>query len=108
MEISAVNGASLPQWQHQEATNRFSAVVKAAASGAAQMVTVQGVPAAVVLSPQAYERLLAKGQHEILPQTPGMPVQSLSQALCCLELDDAESVLFSRNRVANSSRGLDL
>jgi hypothetical protein len=29
MQISALNSSSLPQWQLQEAKNRFSAVVKA-------------------------------------------------------------------------------
>lgn len=98
MRISAINNSGLPQWQHQAAENRFTAVVKAAASGSAQIVTVNGVPAAVVLSPQAYERLVAVS----------IQGQSLSQALCCPELDDAESMLFSRNRLANPARELDL
>lgn len=91
-------GSGLPQWQLQEAKNRFSAVVKAAASGSAQIVTVHGVPAAVVLSPQAYERLVAVAA----------PDQSLSQALCCPELDDADEALFARNRTANPARELGL
>lgn len=99
MQISsALNSASLPQWQLQEAKNRFSAVVKAAASGSAQVVTVHGVPAAIVLSPQAYERLMAV-------EPPG---QSLSQALCLPELDEAETALFSRNRTASAVRELTL
>ena len=96
--ITSTQGPKLPQWQLQEAKNRFSAVVKAAAGGAAQVVTVHGVPAAVVLSPQAYERLVAAVA----------PEQSLSQAFCCPELDDAEEVLFARNRVANPARELGL
>ena len=91
-------GPDLPQWQLQEAKNRFSAVVKAAASGLAQVVTVHGVPAAVVLSPQAYERLVA-----VAP-----PSQSLSQALCCPELDDTDAALFARDRTANPARELGL
>lgn len=98
MQISAINSSRLPQWQLQEAKNRFSAVVKAAASGSAQVVTVHGVPAAIVLSPQAYERLMA-----VAP-----PSQSLSQALCLPELDDAETALFSRNRTASAARELNL
>lgn len=110
MPISAPNSSSLPHWQHQAVENRFSAVVKAAASGAAQVVTVQGVPAAVVLSPQAYERLLALGGPEkvLAPQARGESVKSLSQALCCPELGDAETLLFSRNRLASPARELSL
>ena len=95
---SNTQGSGLPQWQLQEAKNRFSAMVKAAAGGSAQVVTVHGVPAAVVLSPQAYERLV----------TVATPGQSLSQALCCPELDDADEALFARNRVANPARELGL
>jgi prevent-host-death family protein len=91
-------GPALPQWQLQEAKNRFSAVVKAASSGSAQVVTVHGVPAAVVLSPEAYERLVAVAA----------PEQSLSEALCCPELDDADEALFTRNRAANPARELAL
>jgi len=95
---SNTQGSGLPQWQLQEAKNRFSAVVKAAAGGSAQVVTVHGVPAAVVLSPQAYERLVAVAA----------PDQSLSQALCCPELDDADEALFARNRAVNPARELGL
>ncbi|MDW5444406.1 type II toxin-antitoxin system Phd/YefM family antitoxin [Polaromonas sp. SM01] len=95
---STHQGTGLPQWQLQEAKNRFSAVVKAAASGSAQVVTVHGVPAAVVLSPQAYERLVAVAA----------PGQSLSQALSCPELDAADETLFVRNRTANPAREIGL
>ena len=98
MQTSAINSSRLPQWQLQEAKNRFSAVVKAAATGSAQVVTVHGVPAAVVLSPQAYEQLLAI-------EVPG---QSLSQALCLPELDEVESRVFGRDRAINPARELDL
>ena len=91
-----IQDTQLPQWQLQEAKNRFSAVVKAAASGPAQVVTVHGVPAAVVMSPEAYERLVAVAA----------PAQSLSQALRCPELDDGDEALFERNRAANSAREL--
>lgn len=93
-----VQNAHLPQWQLQEAKNRFSAVVRAAASGPAQVVTVHGVPAAVVMSPEAYERLVAVAA----------PVQSLSEALRCPELDAADEALFERNRAANPARELNL
>ena len=93
-----ITDKQLPQWQLQEAKNRFSAVVKAAASGPAQVVTVHGVPAAVVMSPEAYERLVAVAA----------PAQSLSQALRCPELDAADDALFERNRAANPARELNL
>lgn len=93
-----ITETQLPQWQLQEAKNRFSAVVKAAASGPAQVVTVHGVPAAVVLSPEAYERLVAVSE----------PLQSLSQALRCPELDAAEEALFERKRASNPARELSL
>lgn len=93
-----ITNTQLPQWQLQEAKNRFSAVVKAAATGPAQVVTVHGVPAAVVMSPEAYERLVAVAA----------PAQSLSQALCCPELDASDDALFERNRVPNPARELSL
>ena len=94
---SAKGSTSLPQWQLQEAKNRFSAMVKAAAIGSAQVVTVHGVPAAVVMSPEAYERLV----------TVKAPAQTLSQALCCPELDEDEA-LFARNHSVNPARELRL
>lgn len=86
--------SALPRWQLQEAKNRFSAVVKAAAGGTAQVVTVHGEPAAVVLSAQAYERLLAAATASAVQK------QSLSQALSCPELELADEALFDRNRTA--------
>ena len=48
---------SVPAWQLQEAKNNFSRLIKLAASGAAQMVTVHGKPAAVLVSAAEYEKL---------------------------------------------------
>ena len=96
--LNAKGSTSLPQWQLQEAKNRFSAVVKAAANGSAQVVTVHGVPAAVVMSPEAYERLM----------TVKAPAQTLSQALCCPELEEDDEALFARNRSVNPARELTL
>ncbi|MEM6740650.1 MAG: type II toxin-antitoxin system Phd/YefM family antitoxin [Pseudomonadota bacterium] len=50
----------------QDAKNRFSAVVEAALSGQPQEVSRRGKPAVVVLSVEAYHRLLseARGQRE--------------------------------------------
>jgi antitoxin Phd len=84
--------SALPRWQLQDAKNRFSALVKAAAGGTAQVVTVHGQPAAVVLSAQAYERLLAAATASSVQK------QSLSQALSCPELDLADEALFARNQ----------
>lgn len=90
---------NLPQWQLQEAKNRFSAVVKAAASSA-QLVTVHGQAAAVVLSPQDYERLIQCQAH----------AQPLSERLACPVLDDDEQVLalFRRDHSHNPARDLPL
>lgn len=85
----------LPQWQLQEAKNRFSAVVKAA-QDQAQIVTVHGQAAAVVISPQRYAALM-QGQ---------APHESLSRALACALLDDEEAEVFARDTSANPAREL--
>ena len=46
-------------WTLQDAKNRFSAVVEAALAGRPQEVTRRGRPAVVVLSAEAYHRLVA-------------------------------------------------
>jgi antitoxin Phd len=45
------------EWQLQEAKGNFSQLVKRAAGGDAQVVTVHGRPTAVVISAEAYARL---------------------------------------------------
>ncbi|TCS71777.1 prevent-host-death family protein [Sulfuritortus calidifontis] len=45
------------EWQLQEAKSNFSQLVKRAAGGDAQVVTVHGKPTAVVVSAEAYARL---------------------------------------------------
>jgi prevent-host-death family protein len=45
------------EWQLQEAKNNLSQLIKQAATGDAQMVTVHGKPTAVVLSADEYARL---------------------------------------------------
>lgn len=45
------------EWQLQEAKNNLSQLIKEAASGDAQVVTVHGKPTAVVVSAEAYARL---------------------------------------------------
>lgn len=46
-------------WTLQDAKNRFSAVVEAAMAGTPQEVSRRGKPAVVVLSAEAYRRMLA-------------------------------------------------
>lgn len=46
-----------PIWQVQEAKARFSALVRKAATQGPQTITVHGRRAAVVLSPEDYDRL---------------------------------------------------
>ena len=45
------------EWQLQEAKGNFSQLIKRAASGDAQTVTVHGKPTAVVVSAEEYARL---------------------------------------------------
>jgi len=45
------------EWQLQEAKGNFSQLIKRAASGDAQIVTVHGKPTAVVVSVKDYARL---------------------------------------------------
>ena len=44
------------QWSLQDAKNKFSAVVDAAKQGKAQVITRRGVPSAVVLSMEEFEK----------------------------------------------------
>ena len=45
------------EWQLQEAKGNFSQLIKRAAGGYAQTVTVQGKPTAVIVSVEEYARL---------------------------------------------------
>jgi prevent-host-death family protein len=47
-------------WQLQDAKNRFSALVKAAEKEGVQVITVHGQEKAVLLSVEAYQRLLQR------------------------------------------------
>jgi antitoxin Phd len=44
------------QWSLQDAKNKFSAVIDAAQKGKAQVVTRRGIPTAVVLSIEEFEK----------------------------------------------------
>jgi prevent-host-death family protein len=50
------------EWQLQQAKNRFSELIRDAADGDAQLVTVHGKPAAVVVSAEEYARLTRPGR----------------------------------------------
>jgi prevent-host-death family protein len=73
------------EWQLQQAKNGFSQLIRDAVGGEAQMVTVHGKPAAVVVSAEEYTRLTKRNKGK------------LSAAL--LRPDIAiEDIDFSRNR----------
>ncbi len=65
----------MPNWQLQDAKNRFSEVVKLAREAGPQTVTVRGKPAVVVLSADAYDRLARprKSFTEFLLAEPAWP-----------------------------------
>ncbi len=72
-------------WQLQDAKNNFSRLIKLATEGEAQVVTVHGKPAAVIVSTREYEKLTRPSAGK------------LSKLLLCPDLagDDLE---FSRQR----------
>lgn len=80
------------EWQLQEAKGNFSRLIKLAAGGDAQVVTVHGKPTAVVVSIEEYARLNRRPT-------------SLSSALLCPDLA-AENLDFSRNK--DSGRDIEL
>lgn len=80
------------EWQLQEAKGNFSQLIKLAAGGDAQVVTVHGKPTAVVISMQEFARLT---RHRL----------KLSSALLCPELA-AEDLDFSRS--TDSGRNIEL
>ena len=53
------------EWQLQEAKNNLSQLVKQAASGDAQVVTVHGRPTAVVVSMEDYARLTRRSNAKL-------------------------------------------
>jgi antitoxin Phd len=80
-----------PDWQLQDAKNRFSQVVRAAQSGVPQWVTVHGKRAVVVLSAQEYAQL--NTEHVNAENKP------ISQFLMCPIFDDDEiDALFAKDR----------
>ena len=73
-EAARASPTSLHRWKLVEAKARFSAVVRLAASGQPQRVTVRGKDAVVVVAASEFERLCARGEsvslHTLLSQSP--------------------------------------
>jgi prevent-host-death family protein len=66
------------EWQLQEAKGNFSQLVKRAAGGDAQVVTVHGKPTAVVVSAEAYARLTRhKGKLSTALLNPELGIEDL-------------------------------
>jgi len=72
---------SSEHWSFHDAKSRFGAIVEAARGGCPQIVTRRGVPAAVVLSIEEYERF-AGHRH---PTAPGF-----TDLLLSLPQDDGD------------------
>lgn len=53
------------EWQLQQAKNGFSQLIKEAVGGEAQLVTVHGKPAAVVVSAAEYTRLTKRNKGKL-------------------------------------------
>lgn len=69
------------EWQLQEAKGNFSQLVKRAAGGDAQTVTVHGKPAAVVVSAEAYARLTRrKGKLSAALLQPDLAIENIDLA----------------------------
>ena len=69
------------EWQLQEAKSNFSQLVKRAAGGDAQVVTVHGKPAAVVVSAEQYARLTRhKGKLSAALLNSGLGIEDLDLA----------------------------
>jgi antitoxin Phd len=85
------------RWSLQDAKNKLSAVVDAAASGVPQIVTRRGVETAVVISYDEYERLSAQR----LRTRP-----SLAEYLLGIPAASSENELFDRIELKARDVGL--
>ncbi len=85
------------EWQIQDAKNRFSQVVKAAADGVPQSVTVHGKPTAVVISAEAYAKLKRAPKTRLLDDllAPGLT-------------DEGDEALFARAQEVSPHREVEL
>lgn len=72
------------EWQLQEAKNNLSQLIKEAASGDAQVITVHGKPTAVVVSAEAYARLIRprRGNLSAALLQPDLAGEDLNFARC--------------------------
>lgn len=72
------------EWQLQEAKNSLSQLIKEAANGDAQVVTVHGKPTAVVVSAEDYARLTRprRGKLSAALLQPGLAGEELDFARC--------------------------
>lgn len=69
------------EWQLQEAKGNFSQLVKRAAGGDTQVVTVHGKPTAVVVSAEQYARLTRhKGKLSAALLNPDLGIEDLDLA----------------------------
>jgi prevent-host-death family protein len=59
--------AATPRWALQDAKNKLSEVVEAAARGEPQIVTKRGVETAVVISYEEYQRIRAARERPVPP-----------------------------------------
>ena len=99
---ATAQAALQPDWQLQDAKNRFSQVVRAAQAGVPQWVTVHGKRAVVVLSAQEFAQMSpAPG---LIPIKPSLLEDLLNPA--CLT-DDEVAQYFERDRSKDTTRMLD-
>ena len=109
---SAFKTPAMPDWQLQDAKNRFSQVVRAARDGVPQWVTVHGKRAAVVLSADDYQAWL-QGNNAQIANSVTAPKLSLLEELLLDSpgaglTDDEIDSYFGRDRRLDTHRGIDL
>ncbi len=78
------------QWSLHDAKNKLSAVIDAAQQGEAQVITRRGVPSAVVVSVEAFEKLQLQEQ--------SLKPDFLEHLLSSPQSDQAET-LFERSNL---------
>lgn len=72
------------EWRLQEAQGNFGQLVKQAANGDAQMVTVHGKPAVVVISAETYAQFThRKGKLSDALLQPELDIEDLDLSLRC-------------------------
>jgi antitoxin Phd len=91
-----------PDWQLQDAKNRFSQVVRAAQSGVPQWVTVHGKRAVVVLSAQEFAQL--SPEPAAVSAKPSLLDDLMSPGFFT---DDEIAQYFERDRSKDSVREVD-